>query len=362
LAQDGFTPTFAPAADITVASPTTQGAAVLRGLTFDNARIDGRAGDGNLALSVLESTFVQHNADAISVTNGDAGTPDEVSLLVASCEFTITNTGGNEGSAIQVANFAINDVLGLSIQDNTVSISGGDTRGALSVYSVDVPLASLFVRHNEIHRAGTAGGMFLSKESAGAWSASILNNLIAGTPGSSYPALDLADAAAQGTYEAGVHDNTFATGDDAVVIASSVSGLFANNIVANFSGSGLDVGAGSPFENRFNLFWDASVNVAAGSGTVLADPLFVGGGNYRLAAESPARNVGDNSAVPAQVAIDLDGNPRIGQDVVDLGAYETLGSVLEIPTLSEVALAALAALLGIVGALLLRRNQAPRLS
>jgi predicted outer membrane repeat protein len=60
------------------------------------------------------------------------------------------------------------------------------------------------------------------------------------------------------------------------------------------------------------------------------DPLFVGaaGGDYHLQGTSPCIDAGDNSLVPAGIATDLDGNPRIvdgnnDQTVtVDMGAYE----------------------------------------
>jgi parallel beta-helix repeat protein len=71
-------------------------------------------------------------------------------------------------------------------------------------------------------------------------------------------------------------------------------------------------------------------NNIAGSGTVTAtncivsDPLFVaaGSGNYRLQSVSPCIDIGSNALVPAGVTTDLDGNPRIRNSAVDIGAYE----------------------------------------
>jgi hypothetical protein len=64
-----------------------------------------------------------------------------------------------------------------------------------------------------------------------------------------------------------------------------------------------------------------------GVGNVDFDPLFVDAANqdYRLQRLSPCINAGDVSAVPQSVTTDLDGNPRILDGVVDMGAYETQG-------------------------------------
>jgi hypothetical protein len=61
-----------------------------------------------------------------------------------------------------------------------------------------------------------------------------------------------------------------------------------------------------------------------GQGNTAADPGFLDRetGGYRLTSGSPCVNSGDNAAVPATLATDLDGNPRIFEGRVDMGAYE----------------------------------------
>jgi hypothetical protein len=44
--------------------------------------------------------------------------------------------------------------------------------------------------------------------------------------------------------------------------------------------------------------------------------------NLRLLPDSPCIDAGDNSAIPSSVGVDLDGNPRIVNRIVDMGAYE----------------------------------------
>ncbi|MHC4415128.1 MAG: right-handed parallel beta-helix repeat-containing protein [Planctomycetota bacterium] len=61
-----------------------------------------------------------------------------------------------------------------------------------------------------------------------------------------------------------------------------------------------------------------------GGHNINTDPLFVQSGtdNVRLSFGSPCVNAGDNSAIPVGVDTDLDGNPRIVDGIVDMGAYE----------------------------------------
>ena len=69
--------------------------------------------------------------------------------------------------------------------------------------------------------------------------------------------------------------------------------------------------------------WDPALGTDGGH-NLDADPLFVDGpgGDLRLSsAASPAFAAGDNT-VPGLPATDLDGNPRIAAETVDMGAYE----------------------------------------
>ncbi|MHC4144812.1 MAG: M56 family metallopeptidase, partial [Planctomycetota bacterium] len=69
---------------------------------------------------------------------------------------------------------------------------------------------------------------------------------------------------------------------------------------------------------------DPSSFVTWGPGNTDADPLFVDAANadYHLQAGSPCIDAGDNSAIPQSVVEDIDGNPRIINGIVDMGAYE----------------------------------------
>ncbi len=76
--------------------------------------------------------------------------------------------------------------------------------------------------------------------------------------------------------------------------------------------------------------WTGSLG---GTGNIGIDPMFVDSDgtdnvvgtkddNLRLLPASPCINAGDNSAVPPSLLTDLDGEPRIMDAIVDMGAYE----------------------------------------
>jgi predicted outer membrane repeat protein len=74
-----------------------------------------------------------------------------------------------------------------------------------------------------------------------------------------------------------------------------------------------------------------AVNLTTGPGVITTNPLFAAAvaasaaptttGNYRLQTGSPAIDSGDNNAI--SLPTDLDGNPRIQNGTVNMGAYET---------------------------------------
>jgi hypothetical protein len=75
----------------------------------------------------------------------------------------------------------------------------------------------------------------------------------------------------------------------------------SNNLIGNYQG-----------------FWQVKENNLA------LDPMFYDAesGDFRLAKDSPLIDVGNNAAVMGEEATDLDGNPRIINGTVDIGAYE----------------------------------------
>jgi len=108
--------------------------------------------------------------------------------------------------------------------------------------------------------------------------------------------------------------NCTLTGGDA-----ASGGGSANSTLANCISSG-----NSPDDNYGVVADSYSCGGGlTGTGSTNADPLFIGGGNYRLQNGSPCRNTGNNDAwVGLSSSLDLDGSNRIVHVVVDMGCYE----------------------------------------
>jgi hypothetical protein len=157
--------------------------------------------------------------------------------------------------------------------------------------------------------------------------ARVFNNLVTGSLDINGPqpgAIVLrADA---GNLDATVLNNTLAgnaTGFAARVGAgASLTGVLANTIVADSTNRGVRIDAAAQFSNEHNLvFGNGSDDFTPGPGTILADPRFVGGGDFHPLPNSPVRDAG-NTALVADIDFDLDGAARVLGPEVDIGVFE----------------------------------------
>ncbi len=84
------------------------------------------------------------------------------------------------------------------------------------------------------------------------------------------------------------------------------------------------------FSDRNDLFQNGLKGNIVGTRDEPIDPMFVDpeNGDFRLQPDSPAVNKGDNSSVTTE--FDLDGNRRIRQGIVDIGAWEMSFAALDI--------------------------------
>ena len=101
----------------------------------------------------------------------------------------------------------------------------------------------------------------------------------------------------------------------------SYEGTLNNCIVwGNSTLSGINVN----YNNASTFNYSCTTPLPSGAGNIAANPLFVdaANGNFHLQAGSPCMDRGNNAYV-ATGAVDLDGNPRIVNGWVDMGAYES---------------------------------------
>ena len=118
-------------------------------------------------------------------------------------------------------------------------------------------------------------------------------------------------------------------GDDGLQIVNTGGVTFRNSIF--WGNNGLyDSGQQTP---SFT-YCDTQGGTESGGGNISSDPLFVGSGDYSLQSGSPCNNTGSNALwsgvfgsplapyVTEAQDIDLDGNTRIVNTTIDMGAYE----------------------------------------
>ena len=105
---------------------------------------------------------------------------------------------------------------------------------------------------------------------------------------------------------------------------SAQDATIANSVL--WGNTPYQVGSGSAQNNNCLVTFSNIQNGWSGPGSdnIDADPLFIQPGcdNLRLGVGSPCIDAGDNSAIPSGITTDLDGNSRIINAIVDMGAYE----------------------------------------
>ena len=131
-----------------------------------------------------------------------------------------------------------------------------------------------------------------------------------------------------GTENVTIWNTTIANNSsDGVTVDSGVATI-TNSIVAFNSSDGFDLNAGT-LTHTYNLVYGNGdldfEGTSISTGELNSDPLFIGGGNYRLQASSPAIDAGTSAA--GIVDDDIAGNPRPNNNSWDMGSYEQAASV-----------------------------------
>lgn len=259
--------------------------------------------------------------DTITVTDGvyESITTDNKALTIRSVngrDTTIIDGGGTNRCATlgSVSNYTNTTLTGFTLRNGSALCGGGSYLGTLN---------NCLLTSNTAGRSIFFGG-FGEENGGGGSYGGVLNNCI-------------------------VADNSSVSEE-----GGACNGILNNcTLVGNMTGfdgsSFLLVGGGSAYGNIFNncIVWGNTIadgitlNYSSstfrysctdplpstsqdGGGNIGSDPMFVdaANGDYRLQAGSPCINAGLNELSVGSV--DLDGNPRIYNGRVDMGAYEFL--------------------------------------
>ncbi len=113
---------------------------------------------------------------------------------------------------------------------------------------------------------------------------------------------------------------------------SSSSPTIVNSILWNNSPQEIYLNSGG----KITITYSDIKGNWTGTGNLNIDPLFVGTSNYQLQPISFCIDVGLNTAVPAGITTDIDGNPRIANGIVDMGVYEYQGTPTPSATITAI--------------------------
>jgi hypothetical protein len=317
--------------------------------TIDGGNVDRVVNfhTGETRASVLQGFTIQHGLTT-SGTNGYDGAGIGISFASPTIQGNVitNNVSGGDGAGVSVY-FGSPAILGNTITGNTkaqgwtgqagggISLDGADSTnsqvignaitnnhsywgGAMSLDASGSPtISDNWMSGNSAESDG--GGIWLVNAS----SPLMVQNVIIGNQS---PTLGGGMFNAEGTFI----NNTIAdnTAQEGAALYNVGSTQLFNNILESSGATAVECATGtSPVLDHNDAFgsgsagFDGCGSALGSNGNISAAPLFVGSGNYRLQAGSPAIDAGNNSA-PSLPAADVDGLPRISGGVVDMGAFE----------------------------------------
>lgn len=285
----------------------------------NTASSSGGGIETGIASTVIERTTITDNEAVYSGGGLSYDTSLGGAYLVDSIVSNNT-AGAGGGGGMAVSGDSVVHTVNTSITGNAASIGGGVLNGSY--------LTSTIVNSDiSGNTASNAGGGIYSEEWGGS---TIVNSTIANNSASVGGGIFSEDFGGSTITNSTIADNDAAAGGAGIYHSDAGGSTIRNSIVwgntpdAVFGGSATPIVTNSDVEG-----W-----TGGGVGNIDADPLFVGAGDYRLQPGSPARDAGDNAAVPAdqydvdgdadttEPTPDLDLQDRIWGPTVDMGAYE----------------------------------------
>ncbi|MBU1261505.1 PEGA domain-containing protein, partial [bacterium] len=130
-----------------------------------------------------------------------------------------------------------------------------------------------------------------------------------------------------------ITNNTILLNYYGIICYSSSSPTIYNCIITNNNYYGIYCdGVGHPSIDYSDLYSNTLgnyYNCSVGPNCIYSNPQFIGGGDFHLGSSSPCIDAGSND-VPGLPSTDKDGNSRIVNGTVDMGAYEYQGYVPDV--------------------------------
>lgn len=268
----------------------------------------------------VNTTILDGNNGGSVVTS-----PAEASNDAVIDGFTITNGKAPYGGGI----YCVDSSPTVSNNVITANTADGDEYGLGGGGGIYCLTSSATISRNTISSNSTGyhtppgGGVVCVACS----SISIVNNLIKGNTTANTVGGAVYFESSSGTIASNtIADNSAASSGPAVYLGDS-NPVIANNIIA-FNSSGISTVYAIPIMSHNDVYNPAGVNylggLAAGQGDISVDPLFSDrpSGRYHLSIDSPCIDQGNNSYARTDIP-DIDGEYRVGNGAVDIGADES---------------------------------------
>lgn len=303
------------------------------------------SGDDNRSLSVqgtdAASTILDFGGAHFFVST--AGLADDSSADVILRRMTFRNGNGCDGGGLEMDSIAASLSVEASIFiDNEACDGDGGGANLSSVSGAITVVDSVFSRNTHGVSGDDGGGLYVQTSTGTVvlTNNTVVANATDGGRGDGIAVWLLEDSASASLYNNIVYGNG------------------AEDLYVNDDGFGSGTGAAvALYSNDFTTFAIRVGDNLTQGGNIDQDPVLTA--DFHLPDASPALDVGNNSA-PSLPAIDFEGEPRIMNATVDMGADELFvgpPAVTQIPTMTPVGLTLLILLTVLGGCAVLRRRR-----
>jgi len=298
---------------------------------------------------ITHNTFSGNTADS---SGGGIGCFNDSSPLIADNRFS-GNTAGDSGGAIHCYEDNATEISGNTLTGNSAFWGGGvrclyattiirdnhfegntasDRGGGIHSGHSDITVSDNVITDNSAANYG--GGIYCGHSALLAF----MNNMITGNTAKNGGGISCGDASPVITNNT-IARNTATVDGGGFFFWSHSYPVIANTILWNngAAGRGKEIYIGDSVRpsdvtisnsdlegGQASVFIDPGSSLDWGGGMIDADPLFVAaaGGDDHLTALSPCRDGGDTAALPDGLTEDFEGDARVADAAVDMGADE----------------------------------------